>query len=161
MPILRKTRLIAAIALLASICLPLSECSKHGDNQARPATKSFVQLLFPQSNSDFEYHYAISAMRFSSWQLGAITLIALIWPIVAVRFDKRLAQKRFGWTIYILELPLCYGTYYWLGFLTLLGRWLYGAYIVAGAILLFACATLFLGILSVRNVLLQRRALKN
>ena len=161
MSILRKIRLVAGIALLVSICLPLSECSKHGDNQARPATKSFVQLLFPQSNNDFEYQYAISTMRFSSWQAGGITLIALIWPIAAVLFDKRLVRKRFGWTVYILELPLCYGTYYWVAFLTGPGRWLYGAYVIAGSIILFACMTLILLIRAIRNLLLQGRALKH
>ena len=162
MSILPKIRLIAAIVLIVATCLPLSECSRPSNENAPPppATKSFVQRFFPQSNSDFEYAYAIGVMRFSSWQAGAFALTALAWPILAVLFDNKVARRRCGWIIYILELLLCYGTLYWLSLFTALGRALYGTYVVVAAIAFFGGATVFLFVLSIRNFLTRRRALK-
>lgn len=161
MSILQRIRLIAAIVLVCAIFLPLSECSRRDDKNAPPPSKSFVQRLFPQSNSDFEYAYAIGVMRFSSWQAGAFALIALAWPILAFLFDHKIARHRFGWTIYVLELLLCYGTFYWLSLFTALGRALYGTYVVVIAMIGFGIATLVLLVMDIRKFLRERRALKS
>jgi hypothetical protein len=160
MSILQKIRLIGAIVLVCAIFLPLSECSRRDDKNLTSPRHTFAQQLFPQSNSDFEYSYAIGAMRFATWQGGVFSFVALLWPLLAFLFDKRIAGKRFGWSIYVLELALCYGTIYWLWIFTVLGHWLYGAYVVIAATGGFACATLVLLILSIRSLVLQRRALK-
>ena len=151
MSILQRIRLIAAIVLVCAIFLPLSECSRRDDKNFVPPQKTLSQHLFPQDNNDFVYWYVIGIVRPSTWQGAIFALIALLWPLAAFLFDKKLARKRFGWLIYILELALCYGTIYWLSLFTALGRWLYGAYVVAVATGLLACVTLVLLILSIRN----------
>lgn len=160
MSILQRMRLIAAIVLVCAIFLPLSECSRRDDKTFVPSQKTLSQHLLPQDNNDFVYNYVIGVVRPSSWQAALFALIALLWPLAASLFDKKLARKRFGWLIYILELALCYGTIYWLSLFTALGRWLYGAYVVAVATGIFACVTLVLLVLSVRNRVIERKAAK-
>jgi hypothetical protein len=157
---LQRIRWIAAIVLVVAIFLPLSECSRRDDKNFVPPQKTLSQHLFPQDNNDFVYWYVIGVVRPSSWQAGMFGLVALLWPLAAFLFDKKLAQKRFGWLIFILELALCCGTIYWLSLFTAMGRWLYGAYVVVAAVGIFAVATLILLILSIRSFVAQRRALR-
>jgi hypothetical protein len=157
---LQRIRLIAAVVLIVAIFLPLSECSRRDDKNFVPPQKTLSQHVFPQDNNDFVYWYVIGIVRPSTWQAAIFALIALLWPLAAFLSDKKLAQKRFGWLIYVLELALCWGTIYWLSLFTALGRWLYGAYVVAVAAGIFACGTLILLILSIRNFMAQRRSLK-
>jgi len=160
MSILQRIRLIAAIVLVVAIFLPLSECSRRDDKNFVPPQKTLSQQVFPQDNNDFVYWYAIGIVRPSTWQGAIFALIALLWPLTAFLFDKKLAQKRFGWLIYVLELALCWGTIYWLSLFTAMGRWLYGAYVVVVATGIFACATLVLLIFSIQSFVSQRRAQK-
>jgi hypothetical protein len=152
MSILHRLRLTAAVVLVVAIFLPMSECSRHGDKNAIAPRQTFSQLAFPQSNEDFQYSYVISDVRLSTWQAGAFGLIALLWPLAACLFDRRVVRKRFGWTVYILELALGYGTIYWLTLFTAMGRRLYGAYIVIVAMAIFALATLVLLVSSIRGM---------
>jgi len=160
MSIIRRVRLIAAIVLLIATCLPLSECSRRDNKTLTPLRHTLAQYVFPQSNNDFEYSYAVGAMRFSTWQAGVFAFIALVWPFAAFVFDRKLLRFRLGWLIYILELLLCGGTIYWLCLFTALGHALYGTYVVVIAIISFALATLVFFVMDIRNFLRQRRALK-
>src|SRR6184192_347038 len=97
MSILQRIRLIAAVVLVVSIFLPLSECSRRDDKTFVPPQKTLSQHLFPQDNNDFVYYYAIGIVRPSTWQAAIVALIALLWPLAAFLFDQKLARKRFGW----------------------------------------------------------------
>lgn len=160
MSILQRIRLIAAIVLVVAIFLPLSECSRTENKTIEPPRHTIAQWFFPRDNENFSYSYVVGVIRASSWQAGTFGSVALLWPLAAFLFDRKLARKRFGWLIYILELALCFGTIYWLWLFTAMGRWLYGAYVVAVAAGIFACATLILLVLSIRSFVAQRRAQK-
>jgi len=82
---------------------------------------------------------------------GTLTLIAFLWPLVFVVWDKRFRRNRFWWIWSVTALLLCAGTAYWVSALTLEGRWLYGAYVGEVAISIYACTTLIFIFDRIRN----------
>jgi hypothetical protein len=138
MPMLRKVRLISAIALLGAIVLPLSECQRsHID---KPIPKSVSQQLFPRDNTDFLYFYAYKAL--GSPLGGGLTVLAFAWPLVFVLFVRRRLGSRSRFFFQLLEVLLCAGTIYCVKSLAIGDRWLYGAYVAVAAVSCFTCAGL-------------------
>jgi hypothetical protein len=144
MPISQKIRLSMAIVLLCAFFLPLSQCS-HGPEAKdlrTPQAYSHARHLFPRSDNEFRYQYAIEAIDFSL--IGVLTLVAFSWPLAFAIWRRRFRPHRFWWIFYAVELLLSAGTAYWVYALTQGGRWLYGAYIGEVAITIYAGITLIL-----------------
>ena len=138
MPMLRKLRLAAAVVLICTIFLPLSECSQ-GPNHPQVVQKSFAQVLHPQSNADFSYQYGYHSLEFSL--MGLLTLIAFVWPLALLLVVRRSFGPRMKWTVRIVELLLCAGTIYWLDVISYRSfgaTWLYGEYVGLCAVTAFA-----------------------
>jgi hypothetical protein len=156
MALMQKIRMVAAIVLLGAIFLPLSQCSQHGANSSPPTSQALAHShhLFPRSDNDFEYEYGIRELGFS-WR-GLLTLVAFAWPLAFLIWSQRLEQTRFLWILYVAELFLCAGTVYWLGALTMGGRWLYGAYIVVGATAVYALSALVALVYCAQRLFLRR-----
>lgn len=151
MSALHKIRLSLAIVLIGVIFLPLSQCSQHGDDRAPITPQAFAHArhLFPRSDNDFQYQYAVKDLGFSS--SGVVTLIAFAWPLASVILSRKRREARFWWIFHFVELLLCAGTIYWISALTLGGRWLYGAYVGEVAISLYACTSLIFIVDRFRN----------
>ena len=146
MNVLRKIRGGAAILLLCTIFLPLSQCSRHGESVKPPTAKALAHSrhIFPRSDDDFEYQYGIKDLDLTL--RGALTVIAFLWPLAFLGCDRRIRRNRFWWIFAIGELLLCAGTAYWIGVLTLGGRWLYGAYAAEAVIGIYFVVSLMLTI---------------
>ncbi len=134
---IRKLRLTAAIVLVCTIFLPLSECSQ-GENHSQTTQKSVAERLYPQSNAEFSYQYGYRSIGFDT--MGLFTLLAFGWPLGFALFVRRSLRPRMKWTFRTLELLLCAGSIYWLNVLSFHSfgaTWLYGAYISVIAVALF------------------------
>jgi NADH:ubiquinone oxidoreductase subunit K len=132
---LPKIRLAAAVIILLSIFLPISECQRR-DN-AIPKPKSFSQQLFPQSNADFEYQYGYRQIGFTL--VGILTIVAFGWPLACLLLLER--RRRILRFLLPIEILLCAGTLYWVHAISFGGRYLYGACVAAIAVITFAIAT--------------------
>jgi hypothetical protein len=115
---------IAAIILLVSFFLPLSQCS------VTPPPRQEHQEV------KNEVIYAYSAYEWPSFG-GFAALAAFVWPMWFA-FRKSKSPKML---LNSLELLLCASTVYMLAALTYLGSWLYGAYLAAVAIGVYLLAT--------------------
>jgi hypothetical protein len=135
----RRLRLGAAIVLLGAAFLPLSECSRR-ETHPPPAPTTIAQKLFPQTNPDFAYQYGFRSIELSV--AGVLTVVAFVWPLLFVLFIDKRRGSRLRRTFLVIELLLCAGTLYWVHAIMFGGTWLYGAYIVLGAVVLFAYTTL-------------------
>lgn len=155
MSILQKIRLGAAIVVLCTIFLPLSQCSQ-GSTET-PQAYAHARHFFPRSDNDFKYQYGITELAADFMRprenglLGALTLIAFLWPLGLAIWSRKSKLPRFWWIFYTVELLLCVGTAYWVHALTYGGRWLYGAYVGEGAIAIYACTTLIFIFDRIRN----------
>jgi hypothetical protein len=158
MDLVRKIRRIAAVVLVCSIFLPLSQCARHDEGVNPPSQKAVAHArhLFPRSDADFEYQYAIKNLDFSL--RGALTLVAFFWPLPFLWWDAALRRKRFWWLFVVLELLLCAGTIYWVDVTTMEGRWLYGAYVAESAIAIYAATIVWLAIGEIRERRLEGAA---
>lgn len=136
----RPIRLGAAMALVCALCLPLSRCSQGGNASPPPPSQTLMSELFPRSTKDVTYAYAFEVVGFT--KLGICTLIAFTWPILSVVVGRKWMESRFSWIYHFVELALCAGTCYILTVLTFWAEWLYGGYVVAISIGLFACTAL-------------------
>lgn len=125
---------IAAITLVISFFLPLSQCSV-----TPPPEKEHQEVKS-------EVVYAYSAYEWPS--LGSFaTLAAFVWPLwFAFKGNKSPKMLVSG-----LELLLCTGTGFMLVALTYVGSWLFGAYIAVLAICTYFLAT-------VSQILMQLRS---
>ena len=137
-----KLRLIAAIVLVCSAFLPLSECTRS-EKVSPPLRKSMSERLFPRTNPDFTYQYVYENIDLSF--SGTLAVLAFTWPLIFLF----LARRRFGFRLrlflQVLEVLLCSGTIYLIYAFTLSGfgaRWLYGAYVGIIAVAVFTCAGL-------------------
>jgi hypothetical protein len=149
MSVIHKVRFAGAVVLLCTMFLPLSQCSRHGDNSAPPTAQALAHShrLFPQSDNDFDYEYAIKELGFS-WK-GLLTLVAFGWPLCFVLWSRKFRRSRVWWLFCLIELLLCFGTIYWLTVLTFGGRWLYGGHLASIAVAVYgsgALASLLFGI---------------
>jgi hypothetical protein len=151
MSILQRIRLICAIVLVIGLFLPLSECSRHEHATSPAKPKTFLQHAFPQDNDDFVYDYAFTKIKPSSWQAGGLGLVALLWPIVFFFITRKRAERRRVWIFYLIEVLLAAGTLYWLHLFTALGDWLYGAYVVCFATVVYGLTSLWLLVQRIRN----------
>jgi hypothetical protein len=136
----RRIRLVASLALLCALFLPLSECRK--DAGLPPEQPTFAQRLFPQDNERASYRYAFELVH-GDWG-GVLTVAAFCWP--ALLLAAALKWPRFGesWLTHLLELAACGGSAWLISLLAgLFGHPLYGAYIAFTAIGLYACAALW------------------
>lgn len=150
--VLPKIRLGAAIILLCAIYLPLSQCSRNGENLKPPTTQALAHSrhLFPRSDSDYEYQYAIKDVIAvgtnpkDNGLRGVMTLVAFLWPLGFAIWSSKSEFPRFWWIFFAGELLLCAGTAYWIYALAYgtSGRWLYGGYVAEGAIAVYAITTL-------------------
>lgn len=146
MSVITNIRGLGAALLLVSMFLPLSECSRHEHSVVRQPA-SLAQRLFPQSNRDFDYQYGYKVVGFSL--IGILTVLAFTWPILfLVCFARWPRRRRFLW---LAELLLCAGTLYWVHALSLGGKYLYGAYVAAIAVVAFGFGTAMLWRLNVRQ----------
>jgi len=136
-----KLKLTLAIALLAALFLPLSKCSRGG--KAAPSTpppKSFAQQIFPRSDARTDYDYGFKHLRPSLH--GLVSLVAFGWPLALALLNRRVVGKRFSPLFYLLELLLSAGTLYWLYAVTVAGTRLWGAYVIAALVVVYALAAL-------------------
>jgi hypothetical protein len=131
---------------------------------------TLLSRIFPQSNDKATVTYAIpiivgkanwmslcavfghakatESVPLYAWWVGSGLLLAFTWPLLSVLAGGRPAESRFSWLYHLLELALCAGTAFMLIAVTFCDDWLYGAYIAAISIGLFACTSLiFLGYL--------------
>jgi hypothetical protein len=140
-----------AIVLIGTIFLPLSQCSQHDADHTLSTAQALAHArhLFPRSDNDFQYQYAIKVLDFSL--SGVVTLIAFAWPLASAILSRRRREARFSWIFHFVELLLCAGTIYWISALTLGGRWLYGAYVGEVAISVYACTSLIFIVDRLRN----------
>jgi L-lactate permease len=136
---IRRLRVGAAIVLLGAVFLPLSECSRR-ENHPPPNPTTVGQKLFPQTNPDFAYQYAFRVIDFSV--AGVLTVVAFVWPLLFVLVVDQRRGSRLRRTFLVIELLLCAGTLYWAHAIMLGGTWMYGAYLVLAAVVLFGCTTL-------------------
>src|SRR4051812_33401667 len=134
---MRKIRLTCAIVLLCALFLPLSECSRHEHQTPGPKPKTLLQTIFPQDNDDFVYDYAFTKIKPSSWQAGSMGLAALCWPLIFFLVTRKRTERRLVWILYGIEVLLAGGTLYWLHLFTALGDWLYGAWVVCVAAVVY------------------------
>src|ERR1051326_2362180 len=147
MSILQRVRLGAAIVLICAIVLPLSQCQNGGVALPTPEALAHAHHLFPRSDNDFQYYYGIKYLRAAFMSpkdnglLGALTLIAFLWPLGFAIWSQKSQFPRFWWIFYSSELLLCAGAAYWVYALTFGGRWLYGFYVAEGAIAIYAVTT--------------------
>ncbi len=117
---LPKIRLLAAILLLLSCVMPLSDCSLvHHDTR---------------TTYGYEYTYGFGPL----W--GTLTVIAYLWPLILLLLFRKRASLRVRLLLQTLELLLCVGTIYWLYNLASAGKLLYGAYVAFGAAIIFTVA---------------------
>lgn len=153
MSTLQKIRLGAAIVLLCAIFLPLNQCSSQSGSTETPQALAHARHLFPRSDKDFSYQYAIKQIGFSLG--GTLTLIAFAWPLAFAIWSRKSRLRRFWWIFYTGELLLCSGTAYWVCALTqeFVGevRWLYGFYVAEAAIAIYACTSLIVVVDRIRN----------
>jgi hypothetical protein len=144
MSILQKIRLGAAIVLFCAIFLPLSQCSSQKGGTKTPQALAHAGHLFPRSDKDFRYQYAIKEIDFSLG--GALTLIAFVWPLAFAIWSRKSRLRRFWWIFYTGELLLCAGTANSIYALTqeFVGevRWLYGFYVAETTTAIYATTTL-------------------
>lgn len=157
-PLLRKIRLGAAIALFCALFLPLSRCSRGSAPQSPAAEKSVGQRLFPRGDTDTTYTYALGEVEFSL--RGGLTLLAFTWPVLLIFAGGKFKTSRFAWILSVLELSLTAGALYWLRALTLFDEWLYGAYIAFSAIVVFGCTALYSLFIALRAAIIRRRSLR-
>jgi hypothetical protein len=165
MPILQKIRLVAAIVLVCAIFLPLSQCSRTGAIQDVNSPQAFAHSrhLFPRTDDTYEYWYGISYVRAAyaspkdNGALGALTLIAFLWPLGFATWSRKSQFRRFWWIFYLIESLLCAETIYLIHALTQGGRWLYGFYVAEGAIAIYAITTVIIIGTRLRNFLRNRR----
>jgi hypothetical protein len=122
MTILRKARLVAAILLLFTTTMPLSECS-WTHNGLHPGY-------------GYEYAYALGPI------IGAFTVLAYIWPLLFTLLLRKQLGIRLQIAFQALEVLFCAGSIYWFKQLTFGEKWLYGAYVAVGAVAAFRCAGL-------------------
>ncbi len=148
MSILQKIRLGAAIVLLCAICLPLSQCASLGGRPDIKQEFAHARHFFPRSDDAFDYYYGILYLQAAFMSpkdhglLGALTLIAFVWPLAFAIWSRKSKLPRFWWIFYTSELLLCAGTGYWVYALMQGGRWLYGFYVAEVAIAIYVCTTL-------------------
>ncbi len=154
---LKHVRLVAAIALLCSICLPLGQCSSFTDTHHQ--IESFSHKLFPHDSAPGDYLYGY--MLLFPCLFGLINLLAFTYPVVTILIGRYI-PKRFGSIgLPLLEIFLCCISMAWLNYILLaatlgFGRYdlLYGGYIYIGANIIF-------GFTAIYNLLrLGRTALK-
>ena len=163
LPMLRKIRLGAAIALFCTLFLPLSRCSRGSVPQPPVAGKSIGQRLFPRSDSQTTYHYAIRDLDFEGDRaLGSIVnLLAFTWPMLFLLAGRKFRTSRLAWLLCLIELILSGGSIWLLGFFTALDdRLLYGAYIAYSAAGVYGCTALFSLFLVIRAAISRRRNLQ-
>jgi len=140
-------RLGAGMALVVALCLPLGQCARDGSGNNGSGThlveRSVATGLFPLPHDEILYTYAIMSVIGGgiSW-LSAAILVAFTWPLASVSFGARWMESRFSWIYNVVELLLSGGTGYVLCMLTAFDVWLYGAYVVAISIGLFAGTSL-------------------
>ena len=115
---------IAALTLVISFFLPLSQCSV-----VPPAGQEHQDVKS-------EVVYAYSAYRWPSFGSFA-AVAAFVWPLLFA-FRGNTSTKIL---ISGLELLLCAGTGFMLAALTYVGSWLFGAYLAALAICTYFLAT--------------------
>jgi len=108
--------------------------------ESSPPPRTLLSQLFPQSNEDVTYEYAVGELAFTF--KGICTLAAFAWPILLVLAGRKLMESRFSWILNLLEVLLCAGSLYWFFVLTLFGDWLYGAYVFVISFGLFACSSM-------------------
>ena len=143
---------MAAVLLLCAAFLPLSQCSYS----KTPAPT--LQALFPRSDSEVQYNYAVTWVNFST--SGALTLLAFTWPLLFVGLFRRSGKSRTGWLATAPELLLCAGTLYWIYVMTAFrDRLLYGTYVAVLAVLLYASGVLLPAVQAVRAFYSRRRTI--
>ena len=127
--------------MIAALFVPLSECSHGGKAPITPVpSRTLWQKIFPRSDAQTEYDYG--AVRLGLSINGIATLIAFGWPLVLALISQFIAGKRRAWILHVLELLLCVGTIYWIHLVTLVGKRLWGTYLVFALIVAYAIAAL-------------------
>ena len=152
---MQKIRLGASIVLLCALFLPLSQCSHQENAQTASCTTCpLTAKLFPRSNDQVSYVYAVGELE--PGVRGAMTLLAFTWPLLFVLLGRKQPGERFAWAQYLCELFLGAGTLYWLHSLTLFGHWLYGAYVVVAATIVFGSSSLAYALQNARTLLKRK-----
>ena len=127
--------------MIAALFVPLSECSRGGNQPTTPApSRTLLQKTFPRSDAQTDYDYGVARLGLSI--NGIATLIAFGWPLVLALISQSIAGKRRAWILHLLELLLCTGTIYWIHLATLVGKRLWGAYLVFALMGVYAIAAL-------------------
>jgi hypothetical protein len=135
----RKLRLVASLALLCALFLPLSECRK--DAGQPPEQRTLAQRVFPRDNERAKYTYGFDLVS-RDWG-GVITAASFCWPALLLAAALKWPRIGESWITHLLELAACGGSGWWIGLMaSLCGSPLYGAYIAFTASGLYACAAL-------------------
>ena len=125
--------------MIAALFVPLSECSRDGKPPTTPVpSRTLLQKIFPQSDAQTDYDYGAARLGLSI--NGIATLIAFGWPLVLALINQSIAGKRRAWILHMLELLLCAGTIYWIYLATLVGKRLWGTYLVFALMVAYAIA---------------------
>jgi len=127
--------------MIAALFVPLSECSRSEVVPITPVpSRTLWQKIFPHSDAQTDYDYGASRLGLSISGIG--TLIAFGWPLVFALINQSIAGKRRAWILPALELLLCAGTIYWIHLATLVGKRLWGTYLVFALMIAYAIAAL-------------------
>lgn len=125
--------------MIAALFVPLSECSRGEKPPTTPVpSRTVLQKIFPQSDAQTDYDYGAALLGLSI--NGIATLIAFGWPLVLALISQSIAGKRRAWILHMLELLLCAGTIYWIYLGTLVGKRLWGTYLVFALMVAYAIA---------------------
>jgi hypothetical protein len=129
---------IAALCLLVSFFLPLSQCSLATVAEFPQP----VRELQSQPGKGVIVTYAYSAYSWKGWQRPA-AYAAFLWPVLlSIVLTVWPALRSRGRTIAALELLLCLGSAWMVLGLTMLGEMRYGGYIAWTALLVYFGAAL-------------------
>ena len=126
--------------MIAALFVPLSECSRGGKPPTPVPSRTLLQKTFPRSDAQTDYDYGVARLGLSI--NGIATLIAFGWPLVLALINQSIVGKRRAWILHVFELLLCAGTIYWIYLATLVGKRLWGTYLVFALMVAYAIAAL-------------------
>ena len=137
---LAKIRLIASIALLCAICLPLSRCSKNENPHEEAIVGGIIHKIFPQDNTQYSYNYGYKKLGFT--YDGIVTLLTFTWPILFLYVGTLFHKFRDSEIKYIIELILCCGSLFWIYMISNPGEPLYGLFVSLSSIFIIGCSSM-------------------
>jgi hypothetical protein len=165
--VLQQIRLVAAVALLSAMFMPLSECARGKSNQPPPPAKPLLRQLVSRCSNLADCDYVVKEMKdlknfgdLKNYWGSFLVLFTFVWPFYSLLAIRLSQGRRFTWLLHVLELMLCGGTLYLLWSITFFGEYRYGTTVVLAAVSSIVCVALIDIFLIIRGAIRRRKSRK-